>query len=113
MNLKKLLLEEKTDLRYLENIQGETFQIDLEMDKSGLNITMTPTNDEGSMIKNLTPEEIETLNKSLLGVLQPKFSKYKMVLTSEKGGKKSSSFSIKFKVPIESMFPLFKNIIVK
>lgn len=108
-NLRRLLLEEGGELNYKTQIGGETFQVDVELDKSGINLSFTPTNPSGDMIYNLTEEEVNTLKNSLMTSLGPKFAKYKMELSAEsvKGDEKTINMSI----PAGSVFPFIKNII--
>lgn len=108
-SLKSLLLEENEGLQYKQDIQGEMFQIDLEMGKDGIQMKLTPVNPEGTMILNLSEEEVETLKNSLMTSLQPKFSRYKLELSAEdiKGEEKAITINI----PVGSFFPFIKNIL--
>lgn len=108
--LKELLLkEEGGELNYQQNIGGENFQVDIELDKSGIVMVLTPTNPEGDMILNLTEEEVNTLKNSLMTTLGPKFSRFKLELSAEdiKGDEKS----IRINIPAGSIFPFIKQII--
>lgn len=108
--LKELLLkEEGGELQYMQNIGGENFQTDIELDKGGIVMVLTPVNPEGNMILNLTEEEINTLKNSLMTTLGPKFSRYKLELSAEdiKGDEKS----IRINIPAGSIFPFIKEII--
>lgn len=108
-SLKQLLNEENGELQYQQNIGGEMFQIDIELDKGGIVMVLTPTSPAGDMILNLTEEEVNTLKNSLMTTLGPKFSRYKLELSAEdiKGDEKS----IRINIPAGSIFPFIKNII--
>jgi hypothetical protein len=108
--LKELLLkEEGGELQYNQNIGGENFQVDIELDKAGISMILTPVNPEGNMILNLSEEEINTLKNSLMTTLGPKFSRYKLELSAEdiKGDEKQ----IKISIPAGSIFPFIQKII--
>ncbi len=108
--LKDLLLKEENEgLQYKENIQGETFQIDIEMGKDGVSMKLTPVNPEGTMIMNLSEEEIQNLKNSLMTTLQPKFSRYKLELSAEDISGEDKSILIN--IPVGSFFPFLKQII--
>ena len=97
------------ELNYQLNIGGETFQADLNIDKAGISLNLTPTNPEGDMILNLSEEEVAVLKNSLMNVLQPKFARYKMEISAEEI--KGDDKTIKLNIPIGSFFPFIKNLI--
>lgn len=109
--LSSLLKEENGELQYKTDIEGETFQIDVELDKAGISLTFTPVNPEGTMIINMSEEEINTLKNSLMTSLGPKFSRYKLELSAEdiKGDEKQ----IKISIPAGSVFPFIQNVITR
>lgn len=108
-NLRKLLLEESGELNYKTQVEGETFQVDVELDKAGINLSFTPTNPSGDMIYNLSEEEVNNLKNSLMTSLGPKFARYKMELSADniKGDEKT----INMNIPAGSVFPFIKHII--
>lgn len=109
-SLRQLMLEEDGgDLQYKVNLNGETFQVGLDIDKNGINLELTPVNPEGSMIYNLSDEEIKTLQNSLMTSLGPKFAKYKLELNAEEG--KEGNTSVKMNIPVGSIFPFIKAIL--
>jgi len=110
-SLRELMLEEdgKGELNYQVNLNGETFQVNLDVDKNGINLELVPTNPEGDMIYNLSDEEIKTLQNSLMTSLGPKFAKYKLELNAEDG--KEGNTSVKMNIPIGSIFPFIKAIL--
>lgn len=111
-SLKHLMLEESEQEKStsLINIGGETFQVKTSIDKKGINLELTPTSEDGRMIHNLSEDEIQVLENSLMTSLAPKFAKYKMELTNtpSKGG-----FSVKMNVPIEGVMSLVKAIMTR
>ena len=111
-SLKFLMLEEdsKGQSVSLVNIGGETFQAKTTIDKKGINLELVPVNPEGTMIHNLSEDEVQMLDNSLMTSLAPKFAKYKMQLDNipSKGG-----VSIKMHIPIEGVMSLIKAIIQK
>lgn len=110
--LKELLLKEDEEgLNYKANIGGETFDIKVETDKTGINMIFTPVSPNGEMIYNLSEEELNTLKNSLMTTLGPKFAQYKIELTSE-DIKENETF-VKINIPVGSVYPFLKNIISK
>jgi len=109
-SLKSLMNEGEgnNELNYKVNIGGETFQVGVEMDKSGINVELVPVSPDGEMIYNLSEEEIKTLRNTLMTSLSPKFAKYKLELTSEDSNTETPS--IKMNIPVGSIFPFLQNI---
>lgn len=109
-SLKQLMLEEDGgDLTYKVNLNGETFQVGLDIDKNGINLELTPVNPEGNMIYNLSDEEVKTLQNSLMTSIGPKFAKYKLELNAEDS--KEGGTSVKMNIPVGSIFPFIKQIL--
>jgi hypothetical protein len=110
-SLRQLMLEEdgNRDLQYKVNLNGETFQVNLDVDKNGINLELVPVSPDGEMIYNLSEEEIKTLQNSLMTSLGPKFAKYKLELNAEDSN--SESPSVKMNIPIGSLFPFIKTIL--
>lgn len=109
-SLKQLLNEEnESDLQYKITLNGETFQVGLDLDKNGINLELTPVNPEGNMIYNLSEEEIKTLQNSLMTSLGPKFAKHKLELNAEDSN--SESPSVKMNIPVGSLFPFIKHVL--
>lgn len=107
--IRQTLLEENGDLNYQTSVGGESFQIDVALGGNGIDLTFTPTNPEGTMIMNLTEEEMNNLKNSLLTQLTPKFANYNLELRADdiKGDNKQILMSIS----AGSIFPFIKNII--
>lgn len=109
-SLRALMLEGETgELKYKVSLNGETFQVDLSVNKDGINLGLTPVSPSGDMIYNLSDEEVKTLQNSLMTSLTPKFAKYKLELTSEEN--RGEDKSVKINIPIGSIFPFIKEIL--
>lgn len=109
-SLKHLLNEEnESDLQYKIKLNGETFQVGLDLDKNGINLELTPVSPDGEMIYNLSEEEVKTLQNSLMTSLGPKFAKYKLELNAEDSSNESPS--VKMNIPIGSLFPFIQRVI--
>ena len=111
VKVRQMLLEENGELNYQTNIGGESFQIDVSLGSNGIDLTFTPTNPEGTMILNLTEEEMNTLKNSLVTTLTPKFARYNLELSAE--DIKGDSKQIKITIPAGSIFPFIKNVIAR
>lgn len=95
--------------RFNENLGGETFQIDLDLSKKGLEMTFVPVNPEGTMILNLSEDELSNLSKSLHSSLSQKFQKVKMNLGEDKPNAEGKA--VKLNIPIENMYDFIKFVI--
>lgn len=105
----QLLKENKeADIKQQTNIDGENFQIDMSLSNNGIDMVLTPTNPEGSMILNLSEEEMMNLKNSLQDSLKPKFQQQGLELNIEdiNGDNKQ----IQMSVPSSNIFSLIKNI---
>ena len=59
------LLNEEGELNYNATFNGEKFKVVVDVNKNpskkGIKVKFFPVNEEGMVISNLTPEEIDTL----------------------------------------------------
>ena len=115
--LKALLLEqeegEKTQQnqkpKFFQNILGENFQIDLDISKKGIEMGITPVNETGDMILNLSQDELDSLVKSLETTLKAKFARAKMTVAAGKA--KAEEKAVKFTIPNEDIFKFIQYIV--
>lgn len=114
--LKSLLLEQEggetqknQKPKFLQNILGENFQIDLDISKKGIEMGITPVNETGDMILNLSQEELDTLVKSLEITLKQKFARAKMTVAAGKA--KAEEKAVKFTIPNEDIFKFIQYIV--
>jgi hypothetical protein len=114
--LKSLLLEQEEGEKqqtqkpkFLQNILGENFQIDLDISKKGIEMGITPVNETGDMILNLSQEELDTLVKSLEITLKQKFARAKMTVAAGKA--KAEEKAVKFTIPNEDIFKFIQYIV--
>ena len=115
--LKSLLLEqeegEKTQQnqkpKFFQNILGENFQIDLDISKKGIEMGITPVNETGDMILNLSQDELDSLVNSLEYTLKAKFSRAKMTVAAGKA--KAEEKAVKFTIPNEDIFKFIQYIV--
>jgi hypothetical protein len=115
--LKDLLLEQEeskeqntqTKPKFLQNILGENFQIDLDISKKGIEMGITPVNETGDMILNLSQDELDSLVKSLEATLKAKFARAKMTVAAGKA--KAEEKAVKFTIPNEDIFKFIQYIV--
>lgn len=95
--------------RFVENLGGESFQVDLDLSKKGLELTFVPVNPEGTMILNLSEEELNNLSRNLHYSLSQRFNKVKMQLGEDKPNTEGKA--VKLNIPIENLYDFIKFVI--
>ena len=113
-SLKQLMLEGEGELNYKATLNGETFQITVDVGKNptkkGIKLEFIPTNPKGDFIHNLTPEEIDTLQNSLITSLGPKFAKYKLEISRDTDAPEKQSVNLW--IPLDSLFIFIKEMVL-
>ena len=101
-------------LSYKATLGGEDFQINVDTSKNGvkkgIRLEFIPTNQTGEMILNMSEEELETLQNSLITSLGPKFAKYKLELSRDTDSPNKSSCNMW--IPLSSLFQFIKDMVL-
>jgi len=109
------LLKEDGELNYTANLGGENFKVTVDVGKNpskkGIKIKFFPSNPEGDMIQNLSPEEVDTLQNSLATALGPKFSKFKLEIDRDVDAPDKSAAN--FWIPLDSVFTMIRDLVLK
>ena len=72
------LLQEEGELNYNASLGGETFKVVVDVNKNptkkGIKVKFFPTNADGMVLQNLTPEEVDTMTNSIATSVSKKFN---------------------------------------
>ena len=78
--LSEELLKEEGELNYEATLGGERFRVVVDVNKNptkkGIKVKFFPVNEQGMVLNNLTPEEIDTLQNSIATTVSKKFNEY-------------------------------------
>ena len=74
------LLKEEGELNYNATLGGERFKVVVDVNKNpskkGIKVKFFPVNEDGMVLTDLTPEELQTLQNSLATTISKKFNEY-------------------------------------
>jgi hypothetical protein len=78
--LNEEIINEAGELHYEATFGGEKFQVVVDVNKNetkkGIKVKFFPVNEQGMVLNNLTPEEIDTLQNSIATTVSKKFNEY-------------------------------------
>jgi len=104
------LLNEEGELNYNASFEGESFKVVVDTNKNptkkGIKVKFFPVNEDGRVITDLTPEELQTTQNSLATVISPKFSKFG--LEFDRDTDSPDKQAINFQIPLDSIFTFIK-----
>lgn len=109
--LSEELLQEEGELNYNASLGGENFKVVVDVNKNpskkGIKVKFFPVNEEGQMLSNLTPEEIDTLQNSIATTVSRKFNDYGLEFDRDTDAPDKSAAN--FQIPLDSIFTFIKD----
>ena len=104
------LLKEEGELNYNATFNGEKFKVVVDVNKNpskkGIKVKFFPVNEDGMVISNLTPEEIDTLQNSLATTISKKFNEYNLEFDRDTDAPDKQAAN--FQIPLDSIFTFIR-----
>jgi len=105
------LLQEEGELNYNASLGGETFKVVVDVNKNptkkGIKVKFFPTNADGMVLQNLTPEEVDTMTNSIATSVSKKFNKYNLEFDRDTDA--PDKMAANFQIPLDSIFAFIKD----
>jgi len=105
------LLNEEGELNYNATFNGEKFKVVVDVNKNpskkGIKVKFYPVNEEGMVISNLTPEEIDTLQNSLATTISKKFIDFGLEFDRDTDAPDKQAAN--FQIPLDSVFTFIRD----
>lgn len=104
------LLNEEGELNYNATFNGEKFKVVVDVNKNpskkGIKIKFFPVNEDGMVISNLTPEELQTLQNSLATTISKRFNEYNLEFDRDTDAPDKQAAN--FQIPLDSIFTFIR-----
>ncbi len=104
------LLNEEGELNYNATFNGEKFKVVVDVNKNpskkGIKVKFFPVNEDGMVISNLTPEELQTLQNSLATTISKKFNEYNLEFDRDTDAPDKQAAN--FQIPLDSIFTFIR-----
>ena len=105
------LLKEEGELNYNASLGGETFKVVVDVNKNetkkGIKVKFFPTNADGMVLQNLTPEEIDTMQNSIATSISKKFNEFGLEFDRDTDA--PDKMAANFQIPLDSVFSFIRN----
>lgn len=105
------LLKEEGELNYNATIGGENFKVVVDVNKNptkkGIKVKFFPVNENGEVLTNLTPEEVDTLQSSIATAVTKKFVDYGLEFDRDTDA--PDKMAANFQIPLDSVFTFIKD----
>ena len=105
------LLQEEGELNYNASLGGETFKVVVDVNKNptkkGIKVKFFPTNADGMVLQNLTPEEVDTMTNSIATSVSKKFNKFNLEFDRDTDA--PDKMAANFQIPLDSIFAFIKD----
>jgi hypothetical protein len=105
------LLQEEGELNYNASLGGETFKVVVDVNKNptkkGIKVKFFPTNADGMVLQNLTPEEVDTMTNSIATSVSKKFNNYNLEFDRDTDA--PDKMAANFQIPLDSIFAFIKD----
>jgi hypothetical protein len=109
--LNEEFLREEGELNYNATISGESFKVVVDVNKNptkkGIKVKFFPVNENGEVLTNLTPEEIDTLQSSISTAVSKKFVDYGLEFDRDTDA--PDKMAANFQIPLDSVFTFIKD----
>ena len=109
--LNEELLKEEGELNYNATIGGESFKVVVDVNKNptkkGIKVKFFPVNENGEVLTNLTPEEVDTLQSSISTAVSKKFVDYGLEFDRDTDA--PDKMAANFQIPLDSVFTFIKD----
>lgn len=104
------VLNEEGELNYNATFNGEKFKVVVDVNKNpskkGIKVKFFPVNEDGMVISNLTPEELQTLQNSLATTISKKFNEYNLEFDRDTDAPDKQAAN--FQIPLDSIFTFIR-----
>lgn len=109
--LSEELLKEEGELNYEATFGGENFRVVVDVNKNptkkGIKVKFFPINEQGMVLNNLTPEEIQTLQNSIATTISKKFNQYGLEFDRDTDAPDKQAAN--FQIPLDSVFTFIRD----
>lgn len=114
--LREYFLEEETlnedgELNYNANLGGEQFKVVVDVNKNptkkGIKVKFYPVNEDGMVLTNLTPEELQTTQNNLATTISKKFNEFGLEFDRDTDAPDKQA--INFQIPLDSVFTFIRD----
>jgi hypothetical protein len=109
--LSEELLKEEGELNYEATFGGEKFRVVVDVNKNptkkGIKVKFFPINEQGMVLNNLTPEEIDTLQNSIATTVSKKFNEYGLEFDRDTDAPDKQAAN--FQIPLDSVFTFIRD----
>ena len=109
--LSEEFLKEEGELNYNATIGGESFKVVVDVNKNptkkGIKVKFFPVNENGEVLTNLTPEEVDTLQSSISTAVSKKFVDYGLEFDRDTDA--PDKMADNFQIPLDSVFTFIKD----
>jgi hypothetical protein len=109
--LSEELLREEGELNYEATYGGEKFRVVVDVNKNptkkGIKVKFFPVNEQGMVLTNLTPEEIDTLQNSIATTVSKKFNEYGLEFDRDTDAPDKQAAN--FQIPLDSVFTFIRD----
>ena len=104
------LLKEEGELNYNASLEGETFKVVVDVNKNpskkGIKVKFFPTNEDGMVLQDLTPEEVDTMQNSIATSISKKFNEFG--LEFDRDTDSPDKMAACFQIPLDSVFTFIR-----
>jgi hypothetical protein len=105
------LLQEEGELNYNASLGGETFKVVVDVNKNptkkGIKVKFFPTNADGMVLQNLTPEEVDKMTNSKATSVSKKFNEFNLEFDRDTDA--PDKMAANFQIPLDSIFAFIKD----
>jgi hypothetical protein len=112
--LSEELLKEEGELNYEATYGGEKFRVVVDVNKNptkkGIKVKFYPVNEQGMVLSNLTPEEIQTLQNSIATTVSSKFNQYGLEFDRDTDAPDKQAAN--FQIPLDSVFTFIRDTVL-
>lgn len=112
--LNEELLREEGELNYEATYGGEKFRVVVDVNKNptkkGIKVKFFPVNEQGMVINNLTPEELQTLQNSIATTISSKFNEYGLEFDRDTDAPDRQAAN--FQIPLDSVFAFIRDTVL-
>ena len=109
--LSEELLREEGELNYKATYGGEKFRVVVDVNKNptkkGIKVKFFPVNEQGMVINNLTPEELQTLQNSIATTISSKFNEFGLEFDRDTDAPDRQAAN--FQIPLDSVFSFIRD----
>jgi hypothetical protein len=109
--LSEEFLKEEGELNYEATYGGEKFRVVVDVNKNptkkGIKVKFFPVNENGELLANLSPEEVDTLQNSIATTISKKFNEYGLEFDRDTDAPDKSAAN--FQIPLDSIFTFIRD----